>query len=620
MGQIREEFVLCDKFTDTFTKYLRYGDQAAKATRRVTQVTEAFSQSQEDAAASTDLLTSKIKGLVSGYVGLRGIKELLDLSDTVTSTTARLDSMNDGLQTTAELNNMIWQSAQRARGSYQATADFVAQLGSMAGDAFSSSAEIVAFAEQINKQMVLSGASAQAAQAAMLQLTQGLASGTLRGDELNSVLEQTPIVAKTIAKYMGVTTGEMRDLASQGKVTADVVKAAMLGASAETDAAFEKMPMTWGQVWVSLQNVAIRVLQPVLNIISVLANHIDIIIPLVAGLAGAFVVFQVAANWTTIAAAATAAYHFVVNLLSIGFGVLSGSTSAASAAVMVFNSSLLASPITWIIMIILILIGVIYAVVAAVNHFQGTSISATGIIAGVFAVMGAWILNKTVIPLQNAFADFANFVGNLFNDPVAAVQMLFLGMAETVLGHIKTVAKGIEDLINKIPFVNVNLTSGIDALYNKVKDAQAEIKSNSDWKEYVKKMDYIDLADAASAGYNWGSNLFSGSGDPTGGGVGTTAIPTYDPSAGEQLGDIKNSVGSIEKSVNMTDEDIKSLVDMAERRYVNNVNLTAQTPVITVNGANTGRTAADRQALADAIAAILMEQSASGAVRSTARV
>ena len=593
MAQIREELILYDRFTNTFTKYLRYGEQAAGVTKEAQRATESYSQSQKAAAASTNTLTNSIRNLIGGYVGLQGLRAVLNLSDTITSTTARLDMMNDGLQTTAELNNMIWQSAQRARGSYAETAAFVAKLGNLAGDAFDSNQEIIAFAEQINKQIVLSGASATEASAALLQLTQGLSSGALRGEELNSVLEQTPMIAKTIADYMGVTTGEMRELASEGKVTAEVVKNAMFAAADETNAKFESMPMTWAQVWTSAQNIAIQALDPVLNGISWLANNIETVGPIVLSLGAAFAVFLVAANWTNICTAAT--------------------TGLANAQKML--GDVMAT--TWGIPLIIIalVIGAIYAVTAAVNHFAGTSVSATGIIAGTFLSLFALLANGAIF-IMNGFSDLGNFIGNVFNNPVAAVKVLFWDMATNILGLISNVAHGIESLVNAIPGVQVSITAGIDSLYNKAKSAAQTAKDESGWVEYFKHQDYIDLTGAFKTGYNWGANLFSGS---SAGGYDLSAAYTPYNEISNQLDDISGSVGSIEKSVKMTDEDIKSLVDVAERRYVNNVNLTAQTPVITVNGQNTGHTAADRQNLANAIRDILIEQRASGSTRSTAR-
>lgn len=591
MATIREELVLYDRFTNTFTSYIKQGEKATSVTNSAQNATKQFTESQESAATATSRLTGTIKNLVGAYVGLQGLKSLFTLSDTLTQTTARLDMMNDGLQTTAELNDMIYQSAMRARASYQSTADFVSKLGTLAGNAFDSNAELIAFAEQINKQITLSGASSVAVDAAMLQLTQGLSSGALRGEELNSVLENTPMIAQTIANYLGMTTGEMREFASEGKLSADIVKNAMLNASEETNAKFESIPLTWGQVWTMAKNIAIQALNPVLSAISWMANNIEIIGPLVLGAGAAFAIFLTAANWTKICTAATTALTTAQKMLA-----------AVTAT-------------TWGLPLIIIaaVIGLFYAGIAAVNKFAGTNVSATGIIMGAFATLGAFILNSTIIPLQNNFAAFANFIGNLFNDPVAAVKVLFYDMATTVLGFIQNIAHGIEDLLNKIPGIEVNLTSGIDNLYNKVAAGAQQVKDASGWKEYVKSWDYIDLSDAFSAGYNKGSNLFSG--------IGNTSTAAYmaTSNANTSLSNIEDSVSGIEKSVTMTDEDLQSLVDMAERRYVNNINLTAQTPVINITGQNTGNTTADRQALANTIKDILIEQVASGSTRTTAR-
>lgn len=612
MAVIQDTLRLNDEYSRVLRDYINNLTRAGSAARSGSDSNRLYGDSAANAARQTSGLVSELRGLAGAYLGIQGVRALTGLSDSMTSITARLDMMNDGLQTTEELNRMIYESAQRSRGSYQQTANLVAKLGTLAGDAFSSNREIIAFAEQLNKQMALSGTTTQEAQAAMLQLTQGLASGTLRGEELNSVLEQTPMIAQSIAKYMGVNTGEMRELASEGAITAGVVKSAMFAMADEINAEFEQMPMTWGQVWTSMQNTAIQALQPVLNAVNWLANNLSIIGPIVAGLAASFVVFQVAAHWTQIAAAAAGAYHFVVNLLTIGFGVLRGSTAAASAAVMTFNSALFASPITWIVMLVGVLIGLLYAGVAAFNKLTGSSVSATGIITGTLATLAAFVFNSVLVPIQRGFASFANFLGNVFDNPVASVKLLFYDMALTVLGFIQNVAQGLENLINKIPGVEVNLTSGIDILYNKIAQGAQTIRSESGWKEYIKAWDYKDLADAFSGGYNWGSNLFSGSSQTSA--LDYTNTPTY-----SQVSGIADSVKGIEKSVNMSEEDIKALVDVAERRYVNNVNLTAQTPVITINGANTGRTAADRQNLANAIRDILIEQVSSGSARTTAR-
>lgn len=588
---------------------------AAAAARRQTAELKLLNTQTQATSTQTIGLTTSIRGLVGAFAGLSAVKGLVTLSDDVSAITARLDMMNDGLQTTAELNEMVYQSAMRARGSYIEMGNFIAKLGTLASEAFDNNQELVLFAEQVNKQMALSRTTTGEAQAAMLQLSQALSSGRLQGDELRSIMEQVPMLAQTIAKHLGVSVGEMRNLASEGKITATVVKNAVLGAAQETNAAFEDLPMTWGQVWTMAKNIAIKALNPVLKLISALANNIEIVAPLVIGLGSAFLVFKIAANWTRIATAATAAYHFVVNLLSVAFGVLRGSTAAASAATMMFNSALLASPITWIVLGVMLLVAALYAVVAAINKAKDTSISATGIIFGAFYALGAAILNTFVIPVQNKIAALVNFIGNVFNDPIAAIKMLFYDLAISAIGHIQNIAQAIEDLINKIPGLEVNITSGIDNLYNKVKTARENVKNASEWKEYVKAWDYIDMGNAFKAGYakgeglgntisNWGSNLFDG--------YSIEDIAT-------DTGDIADSAKAIESAVNMAAEDIKALVDIAERRYVNKINLTAQTPVINIQGQNTGNTAADRQNLADTIRDVLVEQLSAGSLQSTAR-
>lgn len=595
--------------------------EAERQARAAAKAQKEYNQSMETGTGSADRLTASVKRLVGGYIGMQSVKGLLQMSDSLVSTTARLDSINDDLQTTAQLNSMIFQSANRARGSYAEMSAMVSKLGLLAGDAFGSTQEIVAFAEQLNKQMAISGTSTMEGQAAMLQLTQAMASGVLRGEELNSILEQTPMIAQTIANYLGVNVGQMREMASEGAITADIVKNAMFAAAEETNAKFEEMPMTWGQVWTKFQNYATMGLRPVLLGLSWLANNIEIIGPLVLGAGAAFAIFQVAANWTKIATIVTTAYHGAVTLLSIGYGVLTGNTAAASAATMVFNSALLASPITWVLMGLALIVGALYAGVAAYNHFTGASVSATGIIAGVMSALGAHVYN-TVAFMYNGFAAFANFIGNVFNNPVAAVKVLFYDMAQTVLGYILNIAKGLEDLINKLPWASVNLTSGLESYISSLGAKSAAVKESSGWKEYFSPMEYKDYGSAFSSGYEKGSNFFS---NIFGGGVGAEI---GDFSAGgaslgdinDKLGGIGKDVGSIKKSVDMSKEDIKLMVDMATQRYVNKINLTAQTPVITVNGANTGNTEADRKSLADALAIILQEQRAAGSAKSTARV
>jgi tape measure domain-containing protein len=617
MAAIRETLILEDKFTSTMTQCLQVAQRMANmlddvrastmnvetaAAATAVQMQELAGKMTQTNSRGTSLLGT-IRNLAGTFLGMQSVRWLVNTSDQLTSINARLRLMTGSAEAAAAAQEEIYQAAMRSRGAYADMADFVSQLGTVAGNAFTGTDELVAFAEQIQKQMAISGASGASAQAALVQLTQGLASGTLRGEELNSVLEQTPMIAQTIAEYMGVTTGEMRELASEGKVTAEVVKNAMLGAAEETNAQFEQMPMTWAQVWTMFQNVAIQALDPVLDAISWLANNIDLVGPIVLGLGAAFGVFLLAANWTNICTAATTALTTAQEMLG---------------AVMATTWGL---PL----IIIALVIGAIYAVTAAVNHFAGTSVSATGIIAGAVLTVAA-IIGNTVIGLLNGiiqavwsifvtpFLGIIEWVLNVTNGGFDS----FGGAVANLIGNIISWFLDLGKVVTKIidAIFGTNWTAGLTSLQDSVlKWGKNENAITLD--RNAPTIDYrFNYGDAWNTGYNWGANLFSGNGNDAVGAA-LSGVP-YDELSG-QLGDIAGSVGSIEKSVKMSDEDIKSLVDVAERRYVNNVNLTAQTPVITVNGANTGRTAADRQSLANAIRDILIEQTASGSTRSTAR-
>lgn len=390
---------------------------------------------------------------------------MMGLSDQMTSTTARLSFLVDDGGSVDELEQKIMASAQRSRAAYLSTAEAVSKLGLTAGDAFSSNDELIAFTELVNKNLTVGGASATEQAAAMYQLTQAMSSGRLQGDEYRSIIENAPLLASAIEDYMRNVQGAegaMKDWAAEGLLTADVIKAALFTTADEVEARFNSMPMTWGQVWTQMGNVALKVLDPVLTGINWLANNISIIAPLVLGLGAAFLVFQVAAHWTQIASAATAVYHGVVNFLSIGFGVLTGNTAAASAAVFTFNSALLASPITWIIMLIIALIALLYGVVAVINKVTGSSISATGLICGAVAVAGAFIGNLVIAVLNNII----NAVWSIFVAP-------FLGIVEWVLnvcnGGFNSFGGAVANLIGQIIgwFLNLGkvVTTIIDAIF-----------------------------------------------------------------------------------------------------------------------------------------------------------
>lgn len=573
-------------------------------------------------------LMDTIMGIAATYATVQTVTKAMDLSDQMTLTTARLNMMNDGLQTTQELQDMIFQSAERSRGSYQDTADAVSKLGLMAGDAFSGNDEIVAFMEQVNKQFTIAGTEASGIQAAMLQLTQAMGSGVLRGEEYNSILEQAPNIIQAIADYLEVPKGELKDMAADGLITAEVVKAAVFAAADETNTKFESMPKTFDQIWTSFQNHALMAFQPVLGRMNEMANsesfqafayHASEALAAVADIV--LNIFDlmvstgnmVADNWGTIApivaavAGAMALYYamqLAVNMISavstgihvaiagaqmvhaIATGALTGATFAQITAQNGLNASLYACPIVWIVALIIALVAAIYAGVAAMNHFAGTSISATGVVAGVFATLGAHVINTFVVPLWNKFAALANFFGNVWNDPVAATKVLFYDMCLTVLGYIQNLAAAIEELLNSIPGVEVEITSSLDNLYANLEAAQKEVKDESGWTEYVQKMEFVDYTNAWNAGYSFGEgiedtisnfdpkNLFNAGDIPSPEDYMSSYADMYDSSGiGGNIEDIAGNTGAIKDAVEITAEDLKYMRDMAEQEVINRFTL-----------------------------------------------
>ena len=229
--------------------------------------------------------------------------------------------------------------------------------------------------------------------------------------------------------------------------------------------------------------------------------------------------------------------------------------------------------------------------------------------------MGAFVFNSVLVPLQNGFAMFANFVGNVFTNPVAAVKVLFYDMAITVLQYMQNIASAVEGLINMIPGVTVDLTSGLGGWITDLAKKRSDEIQNSGYTEYVKPWENMDLGSAYTRGYDWGSNLSLGNLFGPGG-LGDLGVPQAADvnSLLNNVGAIKNNTGKIAKTVDLSDEQLKMMVDIAERKFVNNINLTSQAPVITVQGQNTGNTEADRQSLADLLGDLIMERVQSGSV------
>lgn len=591
-----------------------------------------FNREIEEGTNEANSLMQTIKGAVAAYATIQTLSTALNLSDQLTSTTARLNLMNDGLQTTQDLQNMIYLSAERARGSYQATTDAVSKLGLMAGDAFGSSEEIIAFMEQVNKQFTIAGTEAAGIDAAMLQLTQAMGSGVLRGEEYNSILEQAPNIIQAIADYMEVPKGQLKDMAAEGQITADIVKAAMFAAADDTNAKFESMPKTFSQIWTSFQNTALMAFQPVLQRMNEIANSEAFqqfvnnaieglsmvagvaleIFDLLVGVAGA-----VADNWSWLSpiiygvAAALAVYYGwqlavnAINAITKGIhiamavaqmihaaatGALTAATAAEIAAQNGLNAALYACPIVWIIVLIIALIALFYAAVAAVNKFAGTSVSATGIICGAFMVALAFIGNIFValwnlvvdvfVLIYNLVATVANFIGNVFTDPIGAVCRLFFDLADTVLGILQALASAIDaifgsNLAGSVQGWRDSLGGWVDDTFGKGDEVMAKMNADD------MKLGRFEYGAAWDAGYSFGEGIDESIANFDPSSLFDTNVPGADDYAnlsdygsgiggiGSGVDDIAGNTGKIADGMEITEEDLKYLRDIAEQEAVN---------------------------------------------------
>lgn len=612
--------------------YLRLSQTVGNTERYIRDNVDEQGRFNQEISAGTQQaneLTNTIKRAVAAYVSIQTVGKALNISDELVQTTSRLNMMNDGVQTTAELVNMVYAAAQDARGSFSQMTDVVARFGNNAKDAFSSSEEVVAFADLIQKQMTIAGASTQEAANAELQLSQALGSGVLRGDELNSIFEQAPNLIQNIADYLDVPIGKIREMAADGELSADVVKAAIFSAADDINSKFNEMPMTWGQMWQSMQNTALIAFQPVLQRLNDLANSeafqtfIQGAIEAMATLANILLnVFDLAVsigtfigdNWSIIApivygiVAALTAYIAISAIVAAINGVMAmaegvkaaaqmmatGATFAETAAQQGLNAALMACPLTWIIMLILALIAVIFAVCNAIAKMTGIANSGFGVITGgvnvviqFFKNLGLTVAN-IALGIGNAIAALASNMMTAFHNAICSVQSWFYNLLSTAL----SVIEGICSALNKLPFVEFDY-SGISSAADDYAAKASEAAGN--------KEDYQSISDAFNEGFTtfdafqdgWASDAFN-AGAAWGDGIadkvsnfslsdvfGQTDIPNVgdytsgfndtiaNSGVGDSIGSIDDNTGKIKDSLEVSEEDLKYLRDIAEQEAIN---------------------------------------------------
>ena len=507
-------------------------------------------------------LESKLKNIAAAYIGVRSAKSIMGLADTMTTTKARLDLMNDGLQTTAELQDKIMKSANRSRASYQTTADAVSKMGLMASDAFSSNDELIQFSELINKQFTIAGTTAEGIDAAMLQLTQAMGSGVLRGEEFNSVFEQAPTIMQSIANYLNVPIGALRDMAKEGKITAETVKNAMLASADDINGKFNSMPMTFAQIWELAKNAMLSAFRPVITFIGQAAQWIydnwSVIAPIFYGVAAAVLVYAAALAIQTIA------------------------TKLADLAAQGFFKTLLTNPMFWVAIAIGIVIAALYQWVKACGGIKAAWLTMCnwvltawdwvkiGVMIGVYYIMDWWdqlVKSTKWLGMQ---------IQNICGDMKAGVLKIIEGMCNGAIDIINAFIAA----LNWIPGVSIDfiehVTFGTTA---QMENDAAKLARESDYANYK-----ADIAKASQDRWNqidqWKSeaianqqmreaeiaavkaeaNKAAENSSPYSGELGDVAANT---------GNIADSTAGIKDSLEITQEDLQYLRDLAEQEVIN---------------------------------------------------
>lgn len=576
--------------TDSLSDQVNPGanfDRASSAVSRASGQVDNFNRKQQQAqneAKGVANAWGSVKKYIGSALAAISVQKIIDLADTMTTTRARIDLMNDGLQTTDELQSMIMASANRSRAAYQTTADAVSKMGIMAKDAFGNNAELIQFTELINKQFTIAGTSAAGVDAAMLQLTQAMSSGVLRGEELNSIFEQAPTIIQTIADYLGVPIGQIRAMAAEGQITSTIVKNAMLSSADEINAKFNAMPMTFAQVWTLAKNIALEAFGPVIQAIG----------------AGAQWIYE---NWSTIApifwglAGAAIAY-------AVALGIQTAATWIANGAAKAFFVTLLSNPLFWIALAVGVVIAALYKMIQAVGGVKNAweickaalVVAWTALKVAFFAVYN-WIANlidKLKLCWQKAGVAIANFMGDMKVSVLTILQNMINGAIGIINDFIS--------LLNKIPGVNIDLIEQVtfattaaaeneaakQARADALNQYEADIKAAQAERDATYSAAKQELADAtAKLSETYANARAEAAQANSDAGVSDWNTDQYDVGNVDSVG----SVGSIESDVNIADEDLKFLRDVAEMRYVQN--FVTLTPTVAVDAQISGKVDVD---------------------------
>lgn len=691
MAGIREPFEIVDRASAPLREITDRFGQTERAMSRVNNEMDRFSR-----------LGSVVGRLLGAIGGIALVRGAIALSDELALTEARLNNVNDGLQTTAELQDMIYNAAQRSRGSYQDMAQMVASLKAQTGDTFSSVREAAGFAELLTKQFKIAGTDATGISSTMYNLTQALSTGVLRGNDLNIVMSNAPQIVQRIADYMGVSVGEIKKMGAEGKITADIVKNAMLSAAEDINAQFEAMPMTFGDAVQKCKNMGVRAFQPlgrmianainspqfdaamrtiangILNLATVgtiaftvignaakmAADHMNVIAPIVAGLVGAFVLYNAI---LAISTGIQAAHAAIMGTAAVVQGIYAAAVGAAAGGQSAFNAALAACPITWLVAAIAAAIVAVIALILWLHELAATGHTVFGDIAGVALGCFQVILNAMAI-VANAIITAVEFIINAWHEGVYQIQMAFYNLAVNAVNAFNSMIDAADgaataianafisgcnaaigginkliDAMNAIPGVSIGGVSEIGQV-GSVISARLSVGNipmpNKPAKAALPRFETTSMGDAFNKGFEkgsaWGdaaqngltdkfSDIKNGLGDLMGGGSIADLIGSNDALAdamgggsgggGGGGGGGKKNVGSVDKvkkveDCELSDEDLKIYRDLAEQRYMNNIELQTLAPNITVTIPEGQAQNLSAQDVADRIKIMLIEQAA----------
>ncbi len=628
IASVREQRALVESLKNNY-------DNVSSSIKNAHNNQEEFNNSINTGNMNGNSLLSTVRNIVIALGGISAIKGLFNLSDEMTNNKARLSLIVDDKGSVEELQNKIFASSMNARASYQTTTDIITKLGLQAGKAFKGNDELIAFAEQLNKTFVISGTSATGIESTMYNLTQALSTGVLRGQDLNAVFSNAPQIVQNIADYLNVPIGKIRDMAADGKISAQIVKNAMLKAADETNAKFNKMPMTWNQVWTRMKNIAIKALQPVLNKINQLANNqqvqemfsmfidgaslaaqailaliegiswfvsiLEPVAPIILGVVAAYVAFNIISGITS----------GILGILAIAHGIAgaaemlhAGETMAATAAQWGLNSALLACPITWIVILIIALIAVLvyfwftndkvaYAILYVWDALKlGIMVAGLGIqgiwYGLVLAVMYLWLGVQTCI-LGMMGAWYA------FQTGIDAVCLGILAIFQGLYNGVVSIVNGIINVLNKIPGVSIDtvqaahfaddfakgmeekvvnrnqklkdMASQMDGTMEKINELKGQFSANLNASATNIQNTAIDMNNTRQDRVDHRNDWIKGAGDAIDSALNSFS---FDPSNNGTLGDIAGNTKDIaDNTKDISEEDLKYLIDLAERDTVN---------------------------------------------------